>query len=263
MSFLREELKILTPPAPPINFDDYDNMLMRVENCQSQVDNLKRKELHGVVPSELAVDIQSEEGVPNPYTGMTEAEQLAALRQFVNPELFDEFGLPILPPVKTDSKLALFRLGSTRPGSTEDAEEMQWRLDDLRRSTSAQAETLPATFTVGTPSAQTYTPLQRSIVSRHTMKRFRGTMREWCNQKKWIQHKRLRSTPGTFLYVTCQFHDDNCTFVMKIQQADQHFHDEFELLRNFGGHTRRLPVLFDAWYCGGLGYLILGSRVRQ
>lgn len=240
-------------------FDDYDDTLMRMENCQMQVDSLQRKE--HLLPGNIAIDFVGSPSSDVVMPGMTEAEQLTALQRDMGmertsePSLKDELGLPIIPDKKEDIDLEHFRLRTTSPSSTE---EFQWRLDRIR-SEHSEAETLPI-FTAGVPSTQLMLP---SKVSAQTMHRFKGVMREWCNQKKWISHQRLQSTPGTFLYMTCQFHENNCTFVMKIQQANQQFHDEFELLRKFGGRTRKLPVLFDAWHCGGVGYLILGSRARQ
>jgi len=246
-----------------MELNDYDQTVMQLDDCQAQagIDPVSQSPLHLMetpnISSNPGIDLAVSRS-PSMIRWRTEQEELDQLkRDMITPEISsprvaDEFGLPhISQSAPENVNLALFRLGSTRPGEIEDDEEMRFRLQQIRTN----AVTLPMSVVEGVPSEQ----LSFRHTSHHKLRRYKGAMRTWCAQKKWVKHQRLKSTPGTFTYATCQFND--CSFVIKVQQANQDFQREFTLLRNFGG-SKRVPVLYDAWQCDGLGYLILGSRMQ-
>jgi hypothetical protein len=78
---------------------------------------------------------------------------------------------------------------------------------------------------------------------------------EDCNQNQiWKKYKLIGSGKMGNIYITCK--GINCDYVIKMQEENDVYYTEIEALLSLQ-HTKAVPIVFAAWTCEKIGYIVM------
>lgn len=97
----------------------------------------------------------------------------------------------------------------------------------------------------------------KPIISKSIQKRHKSVIENCIINEEWIQKNFLGSGLSGKVYAACTRNNPtDCEYALKTQYADEMYYNEVEALQDLQG-VRGIPILYNAWTCNGIGYMVL------